>query len=119
MDRHRSFRVETDSLPPSSMDLGRSSSSMRARPTSHSQDMGMKPRKEKSRTSDSMPEKERESLGSLRETGDAAAPVSPPPVVTRTEFFVLGILTLIALVVRFYHIERPSSVVYVLSLIHI
>ena len=73
----------------------------------------MKPRKEKSRTSDSMPEKERESLGSLRETGDVATPVSPPPVVTRTEFFVLGILTLIALVVRFYHIERPSSVVYV------
>ena len=34
------------------------------------------------------------------------------PVITRAELFLVGLLTLVALIVRFYHIERPSSVVF-------
>lgn len=46
----------------------------------------------------------------------AADPAWAPragPLLARAELVVLGIVTLLAALVRFYHIERPSSVVYV------
>lgn len=36
---------------------------------------------------------------------------SAGPLLSRTEWIVIGLLTLLALCVRFYRIERPSSVV--------
>ena len=47
--------------------------------------------------------------------GRAADPAWAPragPILTRPELVVLAIVTLLAALVRFYHIERPSSVVF-------
>lgn len=89
------------------MGVGRTSS-MRARSTQQSQDLGKAHVNEKSREYNSFTEKEQAaaSEGAQQMLHRAA------PVITRAELFLLGLLTFVALVVRFYHIERPSSVVF-------
>lgn len=68
--------------------------------------------RDKSRTSDTLSEKER-MMASAAAADAHEVPHRAAPAITRTELFIMGILTFIALIVRFYHLERPSSVVYV------
>ena len=89
------------------MDVGRGSS-MRSRSSQPSQDLAQAHVNDKSRKHDSFTEKEQAaaSEGAQQMLHRAA------PVITRAELFLVGLLTLVALIVRFYHIERPSSVVF-------
>ena len=89
------------------MDVGRGSS-MRSRSSQPSQDLAQAHVNDKSRKHDLFTEKEQAaaSEGAQQMLHRAA------PVITRAELFLVGLLTLVALIVRFYHIERPSSVVF-------
>ena len=81
---------------------------MRSRSSQPSQDLAQAHVNDKSRKHDSFTEKEQAaaSEGAQQMLHRAA------PVITRAELFLVGLLTLVALIVRFYHIERPSSVVF-------
>ena len=81
---------------------------MRSRSSQPSQDLAQAHVNDKSRKHDSFTEKEQAaaSEGAQQMLHRAA------PVITRAELFLVGLLTFVALIVRFYHIERPSSVVF-------